>query len=230
MNFVDFLKALDSLHHGALWQHLQHNEIQAKLTNLWNLWNPMKECPARSSMEVGRSDALIQKLVFVKHALWKEKLNLVDPLVTAWWPGFCRQPWPPYPTPEDQYPEDELYQHRASKYWWQQLGRSGDLHLSWQCGEPTGRNGHGCKSLHWKVMAPLITLKNMWRSHLITINTKILLFNSKIKSVLLYEAEKWRINTSIKRVQSFRNCFLRKTLKMHWLETMSNKDLFQRTN
>lgn len=40
-----------------------------------------------------------------------------------------------------------------------------------------------------KARAALIALKNIWRSNLIASRTKIRLFNSNVKSVLLYGAE-----------------------------------------
>ena len=82
-----------------------------------------------------------------------------------------------------------------------------------------------------KARAAFITLKNIWRSNLITSRTKIRLFNSNVKSALLYGAETWRTTkTTIKRVQTFINSCLRRILKIHWPNTISNADLWERTN
>ena len=82
-----------------------------------------------------------------------------------------------------------------------------------------------------KARAAFIALKNIWRSNLIKSRTKIRLFNSNVKSVLLYGAETWRTTkTTIKRVQTFINSCLRRILKIHWPNTIRNADLWERTN
>ena len=82
-----------------------------------------------------------------------------------------------------------------------------------------------------KARAAFITLRNIWKSRQITTRTKLRLFNSNVKSVLLYGAETWRtIKTTTNRIQTFINSCLRKILRIHWPETISNKDLWQRTN
>ena len=84
------------------------------------------------------------------------------------------------------------------------IGRGRDFHLPWERYQPAGRN---------------------------RCSTKIRLFNSNVKSVLLYGAETWRTTkTTIKRVQTFINSCLRRILKIHWPNTISNADLWERTN
>lgn len=97
-------------------------------------------------------------------------------------------------TPRNQ---DLLYQPRASEAWQQQPGSSGDLCVSRQCGEPIVRSGH-VKSHIRKGRPPFITLKNIWRSHLVT-NAKNHLFNSNFKSLLQHGAETWRTTNTIKK-------------------------------
>ena len=49
--------------------------------------------------------------------------------------------------------------------------------------------------------------------------------------MLLYGAEKWRINkTTLKRIQTFVNHCLRRILQIHWMDRVSNKDLWNRTH
>ena len=74
-------------------------------------------------------------------------------------------------------------------------------------------------------------LRNVWRSKVIGETTKIRLFNTNVKSVLLYGAETWRINkTTLKRIQTFVNHCLRRILQIHWMDRVSNKDLWDRTH
>ncbi|KAI0231346.1 hypothetical protein LSAT2_018330 [Lamellibrachia satsuma] len=74
-------------------------------------------------------------------------------------------------------------------------------------------------------------LRKVWKSKVIGETTKIRLFNTNVKSVLLYGAETWRINkTTLKRIQTFVNHCLRRILRIHWMDRVSNKDLWDRTH
>ena len=82
-----------------------------------------------------------------------------------------------------------------------------------------------------KARTAFIQLQNIWKSKAMSIRTKIRLFNSNVKSVLLYGAETWRTTkTIIKKVQTFINSCLRRILQIRWPEVISNTDLWQRTN
>ena len=74
-------------------------------------------------------------------------------------------------------------------------------------------------------------LRNMCKSRVIGKTTKIRLFNTNVKSVFLYGAETWRTNkTTLKWIQTFVNQCLRKILGIQWMDKVSNKDLWKRTN
>ena len=77
-----------------------------------------------------------------------------------------------------------------------------------------------------KARAVFVQLKNIWSSKELSLKTKVRLFNTNIKSVLLYGSETWRTTVAtIKRVQTFINTCLRKILQIRWPDTISNKDL-----
>jgi len=72
-------------------------------------------------------------------------------------------------------------------------------------------------------------LKKVWSSREIGTSTKVRLFNSNVKSVLLYGAETWRTTkASMKKIQTFINQCLRRILRIHWPETISNENLWAR--
>ena len=73
-------------------------------------------------------------------------------------------------------------------------------------------------------------LENVWQSKVIRETTKICLFNTNVKSVLLYGAVTWRIKTTMIRIQTFVNHYLRRILRIHWMDRVSNKDLWDRTH
>ena len=55
------------------------------------------------------------------------------------------------------------------------------------------------------------------------------LFNSNVKSVLLYGCETWKATAgTLKKVQTFVNRCLRTILKIRWDERVRNKDLWER--
>ena len=74
-------------------------------------------------------------------------------------------------------------------------------------------------------------LSKVWNSNKVSRKTKIIIFNSNIKSVLLYGAESWRDNkTQTKKLQTFINKCLRKILKVFWPNRITNLELWEKTN
>ena len=81
-----------------------------------------------------------------------------------------------------------------------------------------------------KARAAFQQLKNVWRSSLLGTSTKIRIFNTIVKPVLLYGAETWRsIVATVKRIQTFISTCLRRILKIRWPDIISNQDLWKRT-
>ena len=75
------------------------------------------------------------------------------------------------------------------------------------------------------------SLKKVWKDRTISNKTKVRLFNSNVKSVLLYGCETWSLTqTLLKKLQSFVNTCLRRILRIHWPERICNTDLWERTS
>ena len=82
-----------------------------------------------------------------------------------------------------------------------------------------------------KARATFAQLRNVWRSGTLSTNTKIRMFNTLVKPVLLYGSETWRTTETITRkLQTFINGCLRRLLKIRWQERISNEELWQRTS
>jgi hypothetical protein len=82
-----------------------------------------------------------------------------------------------------------------------------------------------------KARVAFIQLNNIWKSRELSRNTKIRLFNSNVKSVLLYGAETWRsTKTTIRKLQTFTNSCLRRILQIRWPDTISNANLLKKTS
>ena len=87
------------------------------------------------------------------------------------------------------------------------------------------------KSRIGKARSAFTTLKNIWKSHQISTRTKIRLFNSNVKSVLLYGSETRRTTKiTIRMIQTFVNTCLRRLLQIHWPDTISNTELWHKTS
>jgi hypothetical protein len=73
-------------------------------------------------------------------------------------------------------------------------------------------------------------LRKVWLSPLIRRETKIKIFNSCVKSVLLYGCETWLFTSEIRRkMRTFVNQCLRYILRIWWPNIISNKDLWRVT-
>ncbi len=60
--------------------------------------------------------------------------------------------------------------------------------------------------------------------------TKINIFNSVVKSVLLYGSETWKLTKQqSKRLNSWQNRCLRKILRIFWPQTITNVELYNQT-
>lgn len=81
-----------------------------------------------------------------------------------------------------------------------------------------------------KARGAFIQLNKVWRSNTYSVKTKIRIFNSCVISVLLYGSETWLVSVEItNRLQVFVNRCLRRILKIFWPNTISNQELYART-
>ena len=81
-----------------------------------------------------------------------------------------------------------------------------------------------------KAQVAFSILRPIWRSNFISLRTKIRIFNSNVKSVLLYGSETWRLTKKIiTQLQTFTNRRLRYILGVWWPKKIWNEELWQRT-
>ncbi|VDP18395.1 unnamed protein product [Schistosoma margrebowiei] len=82
-----------------------------------------------------------------------------------------------------------------------------------------------------KTRAAYLQLRNIWNSKQLSTNTKVRIFSTNVKTVLLYGAETWRTTKAIiQKIQVFINSCLRKILRIRWPDTIGNNVLWERTN
>ena len=81
-----------------------------------------------------------------------------------------------------------------------------------------------------KARHALRTLCPVWLSSQLSIKTKIRIFNTNVKPVLLYGCETWKTTQSLNnKLQVFINSRLRYILKVWWPNKISNKELWKKT-
>ncbi|VDP36401.1 unnamed protein product [Schistosoma margrebowiei] len=87
------------------------------------------------------------------------------------------------------------------------------------------------KALIGKTRAAYLQLRDIWNLKQLSTNTKVRIFNTNVKTVLLYGTRTWRSTKAIiQKIQVFINSCLRKILQIRWPDTISNNVLWGRTN
>ena len=81
-----------------------------------------------------------------------------------------------------------------------------------------------------KARCAFAKLQNIWKSNKYTTKTKIRLYNSNVKSILLYGSECWRVvKGDMAKIDAFHNGCLRKICRIFWPNKISNVDLYKKT-
>ena len=81
-----------------------------------------------------------------------------------------------------------------------------------------------------KAQAAFFQLRPVWRSKSIGTRTKIKIYRSNVRAVLLYGSESWRMTEAdLSMLRGFDNKCLRRILGIYWPNTISNKELEKTT-
>jgi hypothetical protein len=81
-----------------------------------------------------------------------------------------------------------------------------------------------------KANGAFVQLYPVWRNNKMSTRTKLRIFSSNVKSVLLYGSETWKeAKTTTSKLQTFVNRCLRRILNIHRPEVISNEELWRRT-
>ena len=73
-------------------------------------------------------------------------------------------------------------------------------------------------------------LQRIWKSTILSNSTKIKIYKSNVRSVLLYASETWRTNQKIEsRLRGFEGRCLRRILRIHWEQRITNEEISRRT-
>ncbi|VDP75260.1 unnamed protein product [Schistosoma mattheei] len=92
-------------------------------------------------------------------------------------------------------------------------------------------SGAYAKARIGKTRAAYLQPRNIWDSKQLSTNTKVRIFNTNVKTVLLYGVETWTTTkVIIQKIQVFINSCLLKILQIRWPDTISNNLWWERTN
>ena len=95
---------------------------------------------------------------------------------------------------------------------------------------PTGGTEEDVNARINKARTAFSQLNKLWNSSTIRLKTKLKIFNSNVKAVLLYGSETWFLNKNLEdKIQVFVNKCLRKILKIFWPNKISNQELWKKT-
>ena len=79
-------------------------------------------------------------------------------------------------------------------------------------------------------MDAMNTLNDLFKSHKLSIKTKVKIFEAYVCSIFLYNSELWVLNKKIcKQVNSFQRRLLRKVLNIKYPKIMKNEEVYQQT-
>jgi hypothetical protein len=79
-----------------------------------------------------------------------------------------------------------------------------------------------------KANSAFVQLYPVWKNSNISRKTKLRIFSSNVKTVLLYASETWKLNTIIRRkLQTFISRCLRKIINIHWPEKIRTEELLE---
>ncbi len=91
----------------------------------------------------------------------------------------------------------------------------------------TGGTDQDVEARFGKARSVFRTMDKLWKSKIIGRTTKVKIFNSSVKSVLLHASESWTITQrTIDRLQVFINKCLQRIVNIHWPDRISNRDLW----
>jgi len=93
------------------------------------------------------------------------------------------------------------------------------------------KEGGGTEDIHNRVAKArrvFFKLKKIWSSNSISRQTKVRLYKTLVKPVLMYGCETWKINKSDEnKIDVFQSRCLRRIFKIRWQERITNKEVLK---
>nr|KAG5685972.1 hypothetical protein BaRGS_017411 [Batillaria attramentaria] len=236
INFIDYEKAFDSVDREALWKLLRHYGVPGKIISLIQCTYQDMSCriahagQLSESFEVKtgvRQGCLLSPFLFLlrscltSHSQMQDKTTCLEATSAGTGLKINRKKTElmkinttantPVTVGGEPIREVESFVYLGSVV----DGQGGTDR------DVTARIG--------KARAAMVMLKNVWASKVVSIRTKLRIFNSNVKSVLLYGCETWRTTKTMQqKIQTFLNTCLRRIFNIRWPEKIRNEELWER--
>ena len=271
INFIDFEKAFDSVHHTTLWNILRSYGFPGKIVNILSSFYLKNQCCVRHvgqqsewfQVKSGvRQGCVISPLLFLVVIDWVMKSATADKPRGIKWTGFSHL--------EDEDFADDIAllshsrQHMQEKTsriesYAGQVGlkintsKTKIMRMNTKARTDITVNGNPLENVdEFKYLGSMLTTDNniekeistriamasaafnkmsqIWKSQEYSVPTKLKLYKSNVRSVLLYGAETWLTNQRIEsRLRGFEGRCLRRILKVRWEHRVTNVEIAART-
>ncbi|VDP60659.1 unnamed protein product [Schistosoma curassoni] len=210
INFIDYEKTFDSVDRRKLWKLLRHYVVPEKIVNIIRNSYDGLQCEVMHGGQM--ADALQIKTASISAVSASVGLSIHKGKTKVL--KFKAENSNPITLDGETLEDVESFTH---------LGGIID---------EQGKSNANVKERIGKGRAAFLQLKNIWNSKQLSTNIKVRIFNTNVNAVLLYGAGIWRTTTTntIKKVQVFINGCLRRTLNVHWPDTISDSLFCERTN
>ena len=270
MNFIDFEKAFDSVHHKTLWEILWSYGFPIKLINILRNMYEDNQCSVRHGGQQSewfqvksgvRQGCVISPLLFLLVVDWVMKQTIDRPRGINW-NAFTH-------LEDEDFADDIALVSHSQKDIQEKTSRMEEAALSVGLkisetkskiirinaksnADVTVKNKAIENVREFKYLGSYLSvesdinkevsariamassafykLNNIWKAREINTYTKLKLYRSNVRSVLLYAAETWRTNKKIEsRLRGFEGRCLRRILRIRWEHRVTNKEIGDRT-
>ena len=258
INFIDFKKAFDSIHHDTLWKILRSYGVSLKIVSLIETFYNHFECSVILSntsskwftVKSGvRQGCILSPILFLVIIDWVMRKSTSDKARGIQWTLFSQLEDLDFvddlaflSVKLDHLQEKTGRLERYAKQTGLTINTSKTQVMSINTtpttpvtvnGEPLefvqdftyvgsliSKDNGGQKDIKarlGKARCAFAKLQNIWKSNQYTTKTKIRLYNSNVKSILLYGSECWRVvKGDMAKIDALHNRCLRKICRIFW--------------
>ena len=271
INYIDFEKAFDSIHHPTLWTILESYGFPGKVINILKDIYTGNQCCVRHENQQSewfqvktgvRQGCVISPVIFLIVMDWVMRRATADkPRGLVWGLTSYLEDCDfaddiallSHSQPDIQEKTTRVEQIAKSVGLKINSGKTKIMKVKTKSSKRTSANGVEVEEIeNFKYLGSYISangsidmeistrlamaaqafnkLGKIWKSSSLQLRTKLKLYKSNVRSVLLYAAETWKTNTKIEgRLRGFEGRCLRRILRIGWEDHISNIEVHQRT-
>nr|KAG5709693.1 hypothetical protein BaRGS_027718 [Batillaria attramentaria] len=216
--FVDFQKAFDSVDREVIWKLMSHYGFPPKFVNIIRQLYEDATCQVIHDGKLTgvRQGCILSPTIFL--------------MVVDWVMRQATDDRPQINISKTEVMRVNYKQHDPIQLHQEDIKEVDKFIYLGSVVSKDGGTDEDIKSRTNKARHAFRTLRPIWRSTALSLRNKIRIFNSNVKSVLLYGSETWRTTkTGSHRLQTFINRCLRNILNIRYPLVITNQDLWERT-